>query len=186
MMLVGSDDQGTTQRYIDTEATGEIRNSMIGWGGAALVRQLHESTGEQKVVSHGKDSAGNIDPLRTNADMQQQVEVVGSTIVPTARGVLGRADLAITTDTAVYTVAASTTAEVNIFVCNRNAIPVDVRLALSDGAVANEDYIFYDYTIGAYGSLEVVNVVLNAADVVRAYSDTADVSVVVSGTEYGA
>jgi hypothetical protein len=66
MQLIGSDDQGTTQRYIDTEATGEIRNSMVGWGGAALVRQLHETTGEQKVVMHGKDEAGNIDAFLTD------------------------------------------------------------------------------------------------------------------------
>jgi len=43
MVMVGSDDQGTTLRYIDVEATGE-----------------------QRVVQIGADEAGNLDNLRTD------------------------------------------------------------------------------------------------------------------------
>ena len=41
---------------------------------------LLEDTGELKTVLHGKDSAGNIDPLRTNDNQQLQIEVINSAL----------------------------------------------------------------------------------------------------------
>lgn len=184
MQLIGSDDQGTTQRYIDTEATGELRVVGLGWNGSAVTRVALETTGEQKTSNYGKTAGGTLGAFRLNASNQIQVEVVGSTFVASARGVLGRTDLSATTNTDVYTVPSSTTANVVVRVCNRNATPVDIRLALHDGTVANEDYIYYDYTIGPYGTLVEKDIELDTADVVMAYSDTANVSVVVSGVEY--
>jgi len=48
------------------EDTRELRTLLAGWDGAAPIRALFEATGEQKITLHGKDEAGNIDPLRTD------------------------------------------------------------------------------------------------------------------------
>jgi hypothetical protein len=121
-----------------------------------------------------QDNAGNRTGIPT--------EIVGSKV--TKRAVLGRADLSATTNTDVYTVPANLSACVKIFMCNRNSTPIAVRLALHNGTVANEDYIYFNYPIGAYETLEVEEVELNAADVVMAYSDTANVTAVVCGMEH--
>jgi len=101
-----------------------------------------------------------------------------------ASGRLGAVDLAATTNTLVYTVPADTVATVNISMCNRNAIPIAVRLAHLDGAIgtiAVEDWIEYDKSINDV--LERTGVVMSVGSTIVAYSDTANVSVQVWGWE---
>jgi hypothetical protein len=100
-------------------------------------------------------------------------------------GVLGNVDLSATTVTDVYTVPVSTISSVNINVCNRNDTTVLVRLALSDttGTQDDSEFIEYDTPLIAYGVLERTGVTLNAGKIITAYSDTANVSVVVTGVE---
>jgi len=66
--------------FVELEPTGEQRVINVGSsdGGTTLERIKTETTGEQDLVLHGKDSGSNIDPLRTNASQQLQVEVIGS------------------------------------------------------------------------------------------------------------
>lgn len=101
-----------------------------------------------------------------------------------ASGKLGASDLAATTNTTVYTVPASTLSVVNISVCNRNAAVVAFRLAIAESATPGvEDYIEYDTSLGANSSFERTGIVIDATKLVVAYSDTANVSVVVWGYE---
>lgn len=104
--------------------------------------------------------------------------------MPVAKKLLGRADLAATTNTTVYTVPASTQSAVNINICNRGSSAVTVRLALSDGASpANADYIEYDAEVPAKGVLERTGISLDTGKRVVAYASSANVSVVVHGQE---
>jgi len=103
-----------------------------------------------------------------------------------AWGRLGAQDLAVTTNTTVYTVPANLRATVNVNVCNRNAVAVVIRLMHLDGAIgglADEDYIEYDVTLAANGTLERTGIPMTAGHVIGAYSDTADVTVQVYGIE---
>ena len=104
-----------------------------------------------------------------------------------ATGRLGVADLSATTITDIYTVPASTIASVNVNVCNRTASTVKVRLALSDTTVTqgNDEFIEYDVSIPANGVLERTAIMMDAGKIITAYSDTANVSVVVTGVEEG-
>ena len=103
-----------------------------------------------------------------------------------ASGRLGAADLAATTNTAIYTVPASTVATVNVNVCNRNAANVEVRVALLDGAIGtlvNEDYIEYDTPIQLNEVLERTGIVMSVGQTIVVYSDTANVTAQVWGWE---
>ena len=103
-----------------------------------------------------------------------------------ATGRLGTADLAATTITDVYTVPASRVASVNINVCNRNASAVKVRLAIGSTAVTQDDdeYIEYDVSIPGNGVLERTGFMMDSTyKYLSAYSDTLDVTVMVTGVE---
>lgn len=103
-----------------------------------------------------------------------------------ASGRLGAVELTITTDTAIYTVPASTVAIVNINVVNKNSVPVEVRLMHLNGAIgtlAVEDYIEYNAVIPAFGVLERTGIVMAAGHVIGAYSWQSGVTVQVWGME---
>jgi len=105
-----------------------------------------------------------------------------------ASGILGTADLAITTITNVYAVPASTLASLNVNICNRNNAVARIRLALSasTGVQANSEFMEYETAIEAYGVLERTAIVLDAGKTLTVYSDTANVTVVVTGIEEAA
>jgi hypothetical protein len=90
-------------------------------------------------------------------------------------------DLAAGTLTDVYTVGAGKMAVIStIVVCNRNGSPILYRLSIAlAGAADNvKQYIAYDVTLQANTSDSwTIGVTLAATDVVRARSDTANVSV---------
>ena len=105
-----------------------------------------------------------------------------------ATGRLGTADLALTTITDVYTVPTSKIASVNISVCNRNSSAIKIRLAISDTTVTqgDDEFIEYDYSLTGNGVLERTGIMLDAGKIITAYSDTLDVTVVVTGIEESA
>jgi hypothetical protein len=101
-----------------------------------------------------------------------------------ATGILGTADLALTTNTALYTVPANTFTVVNITVCNRNNTAVTVRVALSaTGTPSNSEWIEFDVEIPAKGVLERTGLVLDATKNIVVYSDTTGVNAVAYGIE---
>lgn len=101
-----------------------------------------------------------------------------------ATGRLGANDLAATTNTSVYTCPADTFAVATVSICNRNATAVTVRVSISDAATpANSEYIEYDTTVLANGTLERTGLVLQAGKIIVVRSSAASVSAVVYGIE---
>ena len=97
---------------------------------------------------------------------------------------LGKADLSATTNTSVYTVGSGKEALVNVNVCNRNSSAVTVRLANADGSTpSNDEYIEYDYSVAANQSFQRTGILMQAAQIIVAYSSATNVSVVVDGLE---
>jgi len=101
-----------------------------------------------------------------------------------ASGRLGSADLSATTETTIYTVAASTLAVCSVSICNRGAVAATIRLAIADDAAAEADkWILYGYVIDPGGFLERTGLVLAATQRLNAYSDVANTSWVAYGYE---
>jgi len=101
-----------------------------------------------------------------------------------ATGILGTADVAAATNTAVYTVPADTFAVITVNVTNRNSASRDVRVAISaTGTPTNAEYLEFDTELLGNGSLERGGIVLDATKNVVVYSNSTDVNVVVYGIE---
>jgi hypothetical protein len=159
--LIGHD--GTVQRRVFVEDTGvaggpgQLASSNFGWNGAALVRFLLETTGEQKYVPHGKDEASNIDAFRTDPNRipwsrpYEGYEQVDPVEIPVAEGVLWNPGA---TAAELY--------EVSFLVINNDAggaavtVSVGVDLAAGGGLAAPEYWVFneivpYPGTLGWRG-----------------------------------
>lgn len=101
-----------------------------------------------------------------------------------ATGRLGAVDLAATTNTTVYQVPVSKISSFTINVCNRNATSVKVRIALATTATPGvTEWLEYDTAVTGSGVLERSGLILDATKYVVAYSDTANVTVLVYGFE---
>lgn len=101
-----------------------------------------------------------------------------------ATGILGQSSLAAATNTSVYTVPAAKTATFNVSITNTGTGYSLVRLAVSGtGTPSNSEWIEYDTLLAPKGVIERGGIVAQAAEVVVAYSDTANVSVSVYGYE---
>jgi len=100
-------------------------------------------------------------------------------------GVLGTADLAATTITDIYTVPVGILSSVNVNICNRNTTNVKIRLAVSSVSVtqANDEFMEFNAPIEGSGVLERTAMVIEAGKIITMHSDTANVSVVVTGIE---
>jgi len=100
---------------------------------------------------------------------------------------LGQVALGATSLTDVYTVPAGKSAVIStVFLCNRSAAPVAVRLsvAVAGGAGDNKQYMVYDQAIPANETLAITaGITMATTDVLRAYAASADISVNVFGSE---
>lgn len=100
-----------------------------------------------------------------------------------SNGKLGAADLAATTPTTVYN-PSGVTGAVTVSVCNRNATPVTVRLAISAIATPTAaEYIEYDVSVPGNGVLERTGLVIGTGQFLVAYASATLVSVVAYGYE---
>lgn len=101
-----------------------------------------------------------------------------------ASGTLGQADLAATTNTAVYTVPAGKVASFNVNVLNRTASNVTVRMAISaTNSPANSEFLEYEATVPANGVMERTGLVASAGKNLVIYASSTGVSVNVFGFE---
>lgn len=103
-----------------------------------------------------------------------------------ASGRLGKADLAATTNTDLYTVPTGAVSTVNVCFANRNSTSVTIRLAIRSGTIADTDYLEYETTLPGNGILERTAVVMSAAEVVVCRASGTGVSVRVHGFEEAA
>lgn len=165
------------------ENDGTVRSQLILYDGSTQRRAKSETTGELDIVLHGKDSGGTIDPLRTNASQQLQVEAVGG-----ATKCLGSSAPAATTETVLYTVPAGTSTRIHSFwVCNRGAIEsMRVGISVGGGALANEDYVLYNVVVPGSDALSWASEkmwCLAAADEIRVRSSAGNLTYKVFGEE---
>jgi len=100
---------------------------------------------------------------------------------------LGQSSPSATTETALYTVPAATSAIASsIIVSNRSSVlsTFRVSVAVGGGATANKDYIYYDLPIGANDTfIATVGLTLAATDVVRVYASNTNLSFSLYGSE---
>ena len=100
-----------------------------------------------------------------------------------AYGVLGQTADASTEQT-LYTAPASSDVKVRVTVANRwTSATYRIALLPDGGATANKDYVAYDKTIAANESETSTTFTLNASDVVRVESSTANVTFTAFGIE---
>lgn len=100
-----------------------------------------------------------------------------------ADGRLGKSDLPAGVNTDVYTVPAGKVATANIWLHNRGAAEVQVRVAVRDGALSNSDYLEYDTVIPPKGVLEDRGIAMKAGEIVTLRTNIATVSARVHGFE---
>lgn len=101
-----------------------------------------------------------------------------------ATGILGTADLALTTNTTLYTVPADTFTVVNLTLCNRTSAATTIRVALSaTDTPSNSEWIEFDVSLPAKGVLERTGLVLDATKRIVVYSASTGVNAVAYGIE---
>lgn len=104
----------------------------------------------------------------------------------TAYKVLGQSSPSATTETDLYTVAATSAVASSVIVCNRSSVLSTFRIsiAVGGGATANKDYIYYDLPIGANDTfIATIGVTLAATDKVKVYSSNTNLSFSLYGSE---
>lgn len=101
--------------------------------------------------------------------------------------VLGQVVPSATTLTTLYTVPSSTsTAISSLVICNQNNSQITFRISIAVAGAADnaKQYLYYNLPLLAYDTfVATIGQSLSAADVVRVYSDTANVSFNVTGVE---
>lgn len=99
-------------------------------------------------------------------------------------GALAQDIPAATTLTDCYTVPALRRATVNVIACNRSGAAT-IRLAHSVGGAvdATDQYMLYDFPLGANDTKATEQIVLDQGDVLRVYSNTGTVAFNVNGIE---
>jgi hypothetical protein len=101
--------------------------------------------------------------------------------------ILGQASPSATTETDLYTVPSATQAVVSsIVVANRNIADSTFRISVSEdgNSTSNKDYIAYDISIPGNSQYSAtLGITLNAADKIRVYSSTSNLSFNVFGSE---
>ena len=101
--------------------------------------------------------------------------------------VLGQSSPAATTETALYTVPASTSAiGSSIIIANRSTSVASFRvsIAVNGAATTNKDYIYYDLPIGANDTfIATIGITLGDTDEVRVYASNTNLSFSLYGSE---
>ena len=101
--------------------------------------------------------------------------------------VLGQESPSATTETALYTVPASTsTVCSSISICNRGGTQTTFRVSISQGGASttNKDYLYYDVTLAGNDTfIATIGVTLATTDKIRVYSGNSSLSFQVWGTE---
>jgi hypothetical protein len=107
--------------------------------------------------------------------------------MPNVYKILGQVSPSATTETALYTVPASTsTVCSSISICNRGSAQTTFRISVSaaGGATANKDFLYYDVTLAGNDTfIATIGVTLATTDIIRVYSGNSNLSFQIWGTE---
>lgn len=107
--------------------------------------------------------------------------------MPETLKILAQSAPSATTETALYTVAASTQVVVSgLVVCNRGSTATTFRvyIAINGAATANAQYLYYDTHIAPNDSVCVCQgLTLDTSDVIRVYAGNANLSFNLFGSE---
>lgn len=103
-----------------------------------------------------------------------------------ANKILGQANVAANTDTTLYTVPASTQANVTIHVTNVGAVSLAFRVALvpNGDVLALKHYIAYDASAPVGGIIQITALTLAAGDKIVVRSNGTTVSFTAVGIEF--
>ena len=103
----------------------------------------------------------------------------------TANKVLGQSKPVAATPTTLYTVPASTQANVNVFISNQAAGNDMVRVALtkSGNSLAASNYLVYDAQIPPNSSLNLTGIALATGDFITVYCTSGNCSFNATGIE---
>jgi hypothetical protein len=108
-------------------------------------------------------------------------------VATTTYKILGQQAPSATTETDLYTVPASTEAIISsLVICNRSTTAATYRVyvAANGVAAANNQYLVYDATILGNDTVALsLGITLDAADKVRVYASSANLSFNAFGTE---
>jgi hypothetical protein len=101
--------------------------------------------------------------------------------------ILGQSAPAATTSTTIYTVPSATQAVVStITIANRDISDSRFRISVrpTAEALANKHYVFYDtFITGNTTTAATIGITLNAGDIIQVYSNTANLSFSIFGSE---
>jgi hypothetical protein len=107
--------------------------------------------------------------------------------MPTNYKVLGQSNPSATTATTLYTVPSATQTIVStLVVANLAATTATFRVAcrVAGAALANNQYVAYDVSVGANDSTALtLGITLGAADVITVYASTANLTFTAFGSE---
>lgn len=85
------------------------------------------------------------------------------------------------TNTDLVTVPAGKVGTVNVNVCNRTEAPIRVRIAIRQGALADSDYIEFDYKLPPNSTIERTGLALASGETIVVRADAAGASARVHG-----
>jgi ribosomal protein S11 len=100
--------------------------------------------------------------------------------------ILGKQSPAAATEAVLYTVTAGKNGLAALEVCNRNAVPIKIRVALrsvGENATLPISYIEYDTPIPGNGVFERTGIQLTASEAITVQSDTANTNFIALGLE---
>jgi len=179
-------------RIMTGESDGTLRVMNVGKDGSNIIQMELEATGEQKTVLYGKDSDSNLDAFRTNANQQQQIEIINPLGGPTV-GILGTSSPNSGTNTLLFTVAANTSTQMTMLtVCNRSSSIAKIRVGIDVGGngsitPSNAEWLYYDLELDPNSTilLDVAQGMwLAALDDIVVYSNNSSISFIASGVDY--
>ena len=101
--------------------------------------------------------------------------------------VLGQEAPSATSELALYTVPANTTAIVSsLFICNFGASATfRITVSVAGAGTGNKDYLYFDLALAASDTfVATTGLSLGAGDVIRCYSSTGDLAFNVFGSEF--
>ena len=153
------------------------------------IRVLESSGSGDLVAANNLSDVASVAAARINLGLAVALQIESLSYflgnkMATVKGVLGQAAPGATSEADLYTVPASKNATIRVISTNRSTAGT-VRISVGiDGAVtANEQYMAYDFAVGANETKSTTPFMVGSTDVVRVYASSANFSFSCVGIE---